>query len=164
MTSSVYDQGLQKPRRCLFAWAVSSAILAGTYICVSELNKLNVMMIEDAPQKTKLTADQSNREDTHDTHGMHRFHLLWFDCMSIQPKTETNNALRVWEVEGVQTSYQRDPAVRVRLSMMPALEVLLGCCVGGRPWAPLADGKETRSSGTLKRRLGPLVVSAQLKH
>jgi len=64
--------------------------------------------------------------------------------MSIQPKTETNNAAsRVWEVEVVQTSYQRDPAVRVRQSMMPAPEVLLGCCGGGRPRAPLAGGKET---------------------
>jgi hypothetical protein len=43
----------------------------------------------------------------------------------------------------VRTWDRRDPAVRVSLSMGPAPDVLLGCCGGGRPWAP-SRGRASR--------------------
>jgi hypothetical protein len=74
-------------------------------------------------------------------------------------KTETNNASRVWEMEGcTDLGSLRDPAVQVRLSMGPPVpDVLLGCC-GRRPamgsvaWSrePRAGGDKTERSGTLK--------------
>ena len=49
-------------------------------------------------------------------------------------------------MEGVRARDRRDPAVRVPLSMGPAPDVFLGCCGGGRPWAP--------SRGCASRRRG----------
>ena len=57
-------------------------------------------------------------------------------------------------MEGVRARDRRDPAVRVRLSMGPAPDVLLGCCGGGRPWAPSRGRASQRRgderSGTLE--------------